>query len=172
MKQRSLIFLFVTILMLAFGAAEAQNMVLNGEVTDTDSTDPLIGATVMVKGTTRGTITDYNGQFTLEEMTIGDILVFSYTGYREKEITIRTSDFLVVDLGLDAQVFDEVVVIGYGKQRKKVATGSIAKITTDNIEGIVTSDVQSTLEGQVSGLIVNESSGQPGAGKSIFDSWS
>jgi TonB-linked SusC/RagA family outer membrane protein len=168
MKQRSLIILFVAILSLVYFAADAQNFVINGEVTDFDTGEALIGATILQKGTTTGTITDFDGKFSIENAQPGDTLVFSYTGYQEESLVIRDESFIQIALRLNSQMIEEVVVIGYGKQKKKVATGSIAKITTENIEGIVTSDVQSTLEGQVSGLIVNESSGQPGAGKSIL----
>lgn len=168
MKLHYLIIMVIGFLSLSFGQLHAQNLVINGEVTDADTGDPLIGATIIHKGTTEGTITDFDGKFSLENMQLGDTLLFSYTGYGDEELAILTADYVKISLRLNAQVIEDVVVIGYGKQKKKVATGSIAKITTENIEGIVTSDVQSTLEGQVSGLIVNESSGQPGASKSIL----
>ena len=168
MKQASLYLIFA-IALLFFGVElGAQSMVINGNVTDADTDEPLIGATVMLKGTARGTITDYDGNFELDEVRVMDTLVVSYTGYRNQEIPVVDDRKINVLLAMDAQVLEDVVVIGYGMQKKRVATGSIAKITTDNIEGFVTSDVQSALEGQVTGLMVNESSGQPGAGKSIL----
>ena len=168
MKQTSLTLHFILALVFCAGVLTGQNNVLKGKVTDADNGDPLIGATVMIKGTTRGTVTDFDGLFMLEDVQLADTLLMSYTGYRNREIPVVNYEPIEVSLAMDAMVLEDVVVIGYGIQRKKVATGSIAKITTDNIEGVVTSDVQSALEGQVTGLIVNESSGQPGSFKSIL----
>lgn len=168
MKKRFTIIFLIPLLSMFWVAASAQTFEVSGEVTDFDTGDPLIGATIIKMSTTTGTITDYDGKFSMEEMQSGDTLVVSYTGYADEELVVQDDRFLSIQLRINATVLEDVVVIGYGIQKKKVATGSIAKLTTDNIEGIVTSDVQSTLEGQVSGLIVNESSGQPGASKSIL----
>jgi len=168
MKHYSLRLLFLTTLILFTLGLSAQNLDVKGKITDFESGEPLIGATVMLKGTAQGTISDFDGNFSIDNLAINDSLVISYTGYSTIEVQIVDDRLLEVRLYLNAEVLEDVVVIGYGKQRKKVATGSIAKVSSENIEGIVTSKVQSTLEGQVTGLIVNESSGQPGAGKSIM----
>ena len=92
----------------------------------------------------------------------------SFIGYVAQTLTVESASPIRVSLDIDAQLVDEVVVVGYGRQKKKVSTGSISKVTAKDIEGIAVPDVTSTLEGLTSGLIVNESSGQPGSGKSIL----
>ena len=95
-------------------------------------------------------------------------VIFSFVGYEAQIKEITNTQPLAIVLVEDAELVGEVVVVGYGRQKKRVSTGSIAKVTAEDIEGIPVPDVISTLEGQTSGLLVNESSGQPGAGKSIL----
>jgi len=168
MKEKNLHFLLLLIMVFASFGASAQNLAVKGKILDADTSDPLIGATIMVKGTATGTVTDFDGTFTIDGLNVNDVLAISYTGYSGQEVIVVDESEIEVRLKLDAHVLEDIVVIGYGIQKKKVATGSIAKLTNENIEGIVTSDVQSTLEGQVTGLMVNESSGMPGASKSIL----
>lgn len=144
----------------------AQNINVSGKVVDSDNGEPLIGANIILKGTSTGTVTDLDGNFTLD-VEKSSTLVVSFTGYESTEVVVETA-ILNIELRSDTELLGELVVVGYGKQEKKVATGSIAKVTAEDIEGIKVPDLQSTLEGQVTGLIVNESSGQPGAAKSLL----
>lgn len=141
---------------------------IKGNITDNETGETLIGATILIEGTSKGTTTDLDGNFTLEDVSLPSTLQISYTGYENMTVTIETAEFLTLAMGTNSETLDEVLVVGYGQQKKRVATGAISKITAKDMEGIVVSDVASTLEGQVTGLIVNESSGQPGAGKAIL----
>ncbi len=146
----------------------AQDVTLDGKVTDAVSGEELIGATILVEGTANGAATGIDGSFTLSKVTLPAAIIVSYTGYQEQRVEVSTSDFINVTLKTDSETLDEVIVIGYGKQEKRVSTGAISKVSTEDLEGFQTADVQTALEGQVTGLVVNESSGQPGASKTLL----
>ena len=150
------------------GPLSAQSISLTGTVLDGESGDPLIGATILESGTTNATSAGADGSFTLKVNGLPAALKVSFIGYVAQTLTVETASPIRVSLDIDAKLVDEVVVVGYGRQKKKVSTGSISKVTAKDIEGIAVPDVTSTLEGLTSGLIVNESSGQPGSGKSIL----
>jgi TonB-linked SusC/RagA family outer membrane protein len=153
------------LIFLSIGIGAQQTV--RGTVTD-ENGEAVIGATILVKGTDSGTITDWDGTYEVNVPGEDAVLVFSYIGMETQEIAVGTQSVIDLVLGQDTQVLEEVVVIGYGIQKKKVSTGAISKLTAKNIEGIKVQDVQTALEGQVSGLIVSESSGQPGAEKSML----
>jgi len=146
----------------------SQERTITGTITDTEDGLELIGATVMVKGTTTGTITDYLGAYELSVPQGMDTLTISYTGYTPIEVAIDGRSVIDISLSQASQLLDEVVVIGYGIQKKRVSTGSISKLSSEKLEGYQVQSVQTALEGQVSGLIVNSTSGQPGASKSLL----
>ncbi len=156
------------LLILCVMSLHAQDRVVRGQVTGSDVNDVLIGASVLVKGTTNGTITDIDGNYELKVPEGADKLVFSFIGYASVEEEIGNRSQIDVELSLDQKLIDEVVVIGYGVQKKRVATGSISQLSSESLDGFQVQNVQSALEGQVSGLVVSESSGQPGASKSIL----
>jgi len=141
---------------------------ISGNIIDGITSETLIGATVLVKDTSNGTVTDLDGNFILENVKLPATLIFSYTGFERIEMPITSAEFINLSMATSAELMEEVVVVGYGQQKKRVATGAISKLTSEDLEGLVVSDVTSTLEGQVTGLIVNESSGQPGASKSLL----
>jgi len=145
-----------------------QSQTLNGNVRSAEDGLPLIGVTVLLKNTTIGTVSDFDGNYTLELPSQFDTLQFSYTGFKTENIYIGDQRNIDIQMFPDSEVLDEIVVIGYGVQKKRVATGSISKLGSENLEGYQVQNVQSALEGQVSGLIVSESSGQPGAAKAIL----
>lgn len=166
MSKHLHLFSTLVICLLASFGLHAQ---VTGTVTDLESGDPLIGVNIVQKSqTSLGTITDFDGKYSIDAQP-GDTLVFSYTGFAKLEIVVNSADEVIdVTMTIGSELLDEIVVVGYGIQKKRVSTGSISKISNENLEGFQVQDVQSALEGQVSGLIVNESSGQPGAGKSIL----
>ncbi len=147
--------------------AFAQSKTVTGTVTDESDGGALPGATIRIEGTTTGTATDFEGQFSLS-VNDGDVLIVSFVGYTEKRIEVAGRTVINIALSPSLSQLQEVVVIGYGVQEKRVATGSISKVTNEDIEGFNVASVSSALDGIVSGIIVNESSGQPGAGKSIL----
>lgn len=146
----------------------SQNQTVEGNIISAEDDLPMIGVSVLVKGTTVGTITDFDGNYKLEDRSPADTLVYSYTGHRDEEIVIGNQNRIDLIMQTDSEILDEVVVIGYGVQKKKVATGAISRLDNESLEGYQVQNVQSALEGQVSGLIVSESSGQPGSSKSIL----
>lgn len=170
MKKHNMNFLVLCLLWVLPGIAIAQ-MSVSGTVTDVTGM-PLIGVNVVVQGSEdgalQGTITDIDGNFSLEDVAADDTLLMTFIGYVPTSIPLNGRTVVEVVMQEDVASLDEVVVVGYGIQKKRVSTGAISKISTENLEGFQVQDVQSALEGQVSGLIVNESSGQPGAGKSIL----
>ena len=165
--MRKTIWLFTSMLIFLSMSMGAQQIV-RGTVTTMEDGQPVIGATILVKGTGIGTISDFDGTYEVSVPGEDAVIIYSYIGMKSQEISVGTQSVIDVILGQDAQILEEVVVIGYGIQKKKVATGAISKLTSKNIEGIKVQNVQTALEGQVSGLMVSESSGQPGSGKAIL----
>lgn len=157
--------LLVAFLMLLGNAALAQRAV-KGKVTDADSGEPLIGASVSVVGTTRGTSTDVDGNFVLDVPNGATQLRCAYTGYTEQTTTLGTSN--VVDFSLKpGSVLDEVVVIGYGVAKKSDLTGSVASVNEKNFnKGLVTAPDQ-LIQGKVAGVQVINNSGQPGGATTV-----
>jgi len=146
----------------------SQSKTIEGTIMSGEDNFPLIGASVLVKGGDVGTITDADGKYNINVSSTTDTLVFSYIGFKTQEILVGNETSIDLTMYPDSELLDEVVVIGYGVQKKRVATGSISKLSKDNLEGYQVQNVQSALEGQVSGLIVSESSGQPGSSKAVL----
>lgn len=170
MKNLIIVFiLFTPFLIFAQDTRGSNTITVSGTIKDASNKEPLIGANVVVENTTRGTVTDIDGNFTLGGLAEGDVLVISFTGFISQKVTVSATETeLEISLKPDTDLLEEIVVVGYGRQNKKVATGAISTISEDNLDGFATSDAQSTLEGQVTGLIVNESSGQPGSSTTIL----
>ncbi len=137
-------------------------MQVTGTVTGADDGLPLIGASVIVKGTVSGTVTDLDGKFSIEAEKDA-ILVFSYTGYSAQEIPVNGIAQIDVVMNNDAALLEEVVVVGYGKQKKSHLTGSVSKVTNEVLDQIPLSRVDDALVGQVAG--VNIQSTNPAAGE-------
>ena len=139
-------------------AAVQQTRQATGHVTD--SQGPLIGATVMEKGTNNGTVTDFDGNFTLN-VKQGATLVISYVGYESQEV--KAGDNVRVNLKEDGHVVNEVVVIGYGTQRREAVTGSVANIGGEKLNQIAASNAAEALQGRVAGVLMTQTSSKPGA---------
>ena len=151
------------LLLCSLNGIAQETITVSGSVVDDTNDEALIGVSILLGGTLQGTTSDINGKFSLADIPVGSTLQFSYVGYESKEVIFETSEFREIRLAQNLQVLEQVLVVGYGKQEKKVSTGAISRVSAENIEGIKVANVQSALEGQVTGLIVNESSGQPGA---------
>ena len=151
------------LLLLNSTLAFAQNQV-NGIVTDKTG-EPLIGVNVVEKGTTNGVITDFNGQFTLN-VAQGKTLVFSYVGYTTQEITVKGSSLKII-MEEDYKTLDEVVVVGYGTQKKANLSGSVAMVDSKELENRPIQNVSSGLQGLMPGVAITGTNGAPGqdAGK-------
>lgn len=140
---------------------------VSGVVTDAESSETLIGASVYVKGTTTGTITDIDGRYELDVKDPNVVLVFSYTGYTSMEEPVRSRTEINMILRQDIKVLEEIVVVGYGAQKKSDLTGAVSTVKDKDIERIPTASIDQALQGKVAGVFVTPTSGQPGAGAVI-----
>ena len=129
--------------------------------------EPVVGATVVVKGTTNGGITDLDGNFSIKNAKQGDLLQISFVGYKTQEI-VWNGKPLNITLQDDTQALDEVVVVGYGVQKKVNLTGAVASVKGDALERRPVVDATQSLQGMVPGLLVsNSNTGRPGASGSL-----
>ena len=136
------------------------NKKVTGTITDPKG-EPIIGANVVVKGSTNGTITDIDGHFSIE-VTPNAILQVSYIGYVAQDVPVGNKDNLVISIHEDTQKLDEVVVVGYGSQKKVNLTGAVEQVTSDVFEGRPTANATQMLEGVVPNLNISLSDGKPG----------
>ena len=152
-------------LLTSVGFISADTLTVTGTVTSASDGEPLIGVTVQVKGTAAGTSTDIDGNYSIKAET-GKTLVFSYVGMTQREITV-TGPRIDVALTENSEVLDEVVVIGYGVQKKKLVTGATAQIKGDDIAKMNTTSPLQAMQGQLPGVNIASSSGQPGEGMKV-----
>lgn len=154
----------LALLLTGFGLISART--IKGTVSDSDGELP--GANVVIKGTTQGMTTDLDGKYEIE-VSDGQTLVFSFVGYATQEIKVsaKTSSVLNIKMKTDDKVLDEVVVVGYGVQKKSDLTGSVSGVREDKLKETVAASVDQALQGRVSGVQVTNSSGQPGAATSV-----
>ena len=156
---------FITLLTLILSVSLYAQKTLNGTVVD-EADMPLIGATVAVEGTSGGTITDIDGNFTIK-VKKGAVIKFSYVGYKDRKLTYQGQNNVTVKLEPDAKVIDEVVVVGYSSMKKTDLTGSIASVAAEDLKGFKSSSIAGALGGQVAGVQVVQADGAPGSGFSI-----
>ena len=156
--------LLLLILLLSMISAYGQRTI-TGSVMDAETNEPLPGASVLLKGTTTGTITDADGSFTIRAES-DDVLVISFVGYKTREITVSNQDNIQVDMELDRMGMEDVVVVGYGTQRAKDLTSAIVTVDNDELSKTPTSQVMQALQGKVAGVQV-VSSGAPGRGPTV-----
>ena len=149
-------------------ASQNQKIMVSGTVLDKTTNEPLIGVSVVVKGVANaGTITDMDGKFTLKLPYAEAPLVFSYLGYQPQEIIPGAKKELTVLLQEDTKALQEVVVVGYTKQRKETMVGSVATITTKDLTQSPTANINNALAGRLPGLVVNQyAGGEPGVDQS------
>lgn len=146
--------------------AQAQDRKISGTVTDATNGEPLVGANILVKGTLTGTVTDFDGKYTLTVPSGNSVLVFSYIGYDTQEITLGASNSIDVQLAA-GKVLEEVVVIGYGVAKKEDLTGSVTQVSAKSFnEGPVNTPEQ-LITGRVAGVQVTSAGGAPGTGNTI-----
>ncbi|KAA6341349.1 TonB-dependent receptor SusC [termite gut metagenome] len=138
-----------------------QDRTIKGIITDS-SGEPIIGANILVRGTINGTVTDINGNYTLSGVPVNAILVVSYIGFQTKEVTVGSQSTLNISLTEDSQALEEIVVVGYGTQRKSDVTGSISVATADDILKTSSFNALAGLKGKASGVNIFTNSGQPG----------
>lgn len=144
----------------------AQNITITGTVYDPAEGEPIIAASVIIKGSSVGVATDFDGKYSIKAPANGT-LVFSYVGYDTQEVKINGRETIDVNMTANSQVLDEVVVVGYGVQRKSDITGSISSISGKDINNTPTSSVLQSLQGKASGVNVIQNSGAPGGETTI-----
>lgn len=144
-----------------------QGKTIKGQILD-ETGESMIGVSVLVKGTTIGTVTDFDGNYTLEVPSGKNILEISYIGYKTKEITIGNNSLINIKMEPDTQALDEVVVIGYGTVKKRDLTGAVASMKNEDVTVAPTSNVMEALQGKIAGMDIVKSSGQVGEDVSIL----
>ena len=140
---------------------------ISGTVSDGNTNEPLVGVNIQAKGTSIGAVTDINGKYTLaisEEVTV---IVFSYIGYLNKEENIGGRTEISVLLDENISLFEEVVVIGYGQQQKKDLTTAVSILSANEIKNVPVNSIDQILTGKLAGVLVQQTSGSPGAGLSV-----
>jgi TonB-linked SusC/RagA family outer membrane protein len=145
----------------------AQTVTVKGTVTEASTGLPLPGVNVIIKNTTQGASTDFDGNFTINDVSLNSVLVVSYLGFQTQEITIVNDQPLQIALVEDAEALNEVVVIGYGTQTKKEITGAVSVVSSETIEELKPTRVEQALQGQVAGVNITSTSGSPGSALTI-----
>lgn len=138
---------------------------ISGTIVDKNN-EPLTGASIVIKGTTSGTISDLTGSFSMQASP-NDILVVSFLGFQSEEIEIGNRTIISVKLMEDNVLIDEIIVVGYGTQRKKDITGSITSVRSENLDMTNAVSIDNLLQGKAAGVNITQNSGQPGGGVSI-----
>ena len=158
MKVRKSITVYISVLLLmCVSVVFAQTGTVTGSVRDI-SGEPLIGVNISVKGTSVGGITDINGNYTIQQVQSQSVLVFSYIGFVNQEITVEGRSVINVQLREDTQSLDEIIVIGYGTQRKRDVAGAVSTVSNRDLQIQSTTNVQSILQGRLAGVTVQNSS--------------
>jgi TonB-linked SusC/RagA family outer membrane protein len=160
--MRKILLLFVSFFLM-FSVSQAQERIITGKITSSEDGLALPGVNVLLKGTTSGTVTDVNGNFSLMINDPGATLNFSFIGFLAQEIQVGTQSIINVILSPDATQLDEIVVIGYGEQSRKNVTNSIAKLDNQVLSSAPRANIASALQGTLPGLRVINTSGTPGA---------
>ncbi len=164
--RKNLKFFLFLVALLTVVSVSAQQKTVTGNVTDAESGETLPGVTIAVMGTTRGTITNFDGQFSID-VEEGETLFFSFVGYTSQEILVGSSNVINVQLAQSLFKLDEVVVIGYGQVKKEDATGSVEAISSDDFNpGAITSP-QELVTGKIAGVNITSGGGSPGEGATI-----
>ena len=157
-----IIFLFLS----NFGFAQSYD--IEGVVKEMGSGLPIAGANVQIKNSKKGSTTDFDGKFTLKEIPSGAVVVFSYIGFENFQYKVISNDSKIsISLKEESNTLQEVVVVGYGTQKKSVNTGAISSVKAKDLEKIPNGRVEQALQGRVSGVIVSAQSGQPGAASTV-----
>ncbi len=154
------------ILCLAF-TAKAQNTSVTGTVTSSEDASGLPGVNVIVQGTSTGTVTDVEGNYSLDVPGAESVLVFSSVGFMQEEIAVRNRTVIDLIMQPDVTALDEIVVVGYGTMKKSDLTGSLASVSSDEFDVQPITRMDQALQGRAAGVAVTQTSGAPGAGMKI-----
>src|SRR5258706_15265358 len=159
-RLRAFIINFLAVLPLSLWG----QVTVTGTVIDSVTQAPIIGVTIQEASTDRGTITDLDGNFVMTLSGTDPTLIFRYTGYKTVEIRLEGRDHVEVKLAEESTVFDQVVIVGYGTQKKSDLTGAVSTVKGKDLSRVATANIEQALQGKVSGVYVAPASGTPGAG--------
>jgi TonB-linked SusC/RagA family outer membrane protein len=156
------------LILISFLGVFAQQRTISGKVTSADGDMPLIGVSVVLKGTLQGAITDSDGNFSIDiPGNPGEVLLFTYIGYQTYEVTIGSESIINAVLKLAAEELDEIVVVGYGRTKKSLVSGSITKVSSDDLAQGSNLRIEQALQGKTAGVVIQSNDGQPGAGMTV-----
>lgn len=160
-------YLYCVLLLLASAGLAGQTFQLEGTILDAKDKTPIIGANILVDNTaSRGTVTDLDGKFTLE-VSVNETIILSYTGYREKKITITDTNPIDILLETEDKILDEFVVVGYGTQKRSEINGAVSVVLAEDISKTANLRLEQALQGRTSGVQITQSSGSPGNALSV-----
>ncbi len=160
--------LFLCLFMHTIATSFAQGLTVNGTVVEQASGEGMPGVAILVKGTSSGTVTDADGRFNLQVPGEDAVLVFSFIGYMSQEVPVRGKSTINVTLVEDVESLEELVVVGYGTQKKATLTGSVSEVQGKEITQSPQPNVSNSLAGRISGVIANNRGGEPGYDGSNF----
>lgn len=166
--MKEVLILFCILFSCALVTAQQDVITVTGTVIDTEMESPIPGANVVIEGTNRGTMTDFDGHFSID-VEVGASLAFSYIGYQTRSVVVTDATPLNVSLPLSAENLDEVVLVGYGVQKKENLTGAVSTISAEKIENRPVNNMMQAIQGAAPGLqlTVGNSGGEPGASMNI-----
>jgi len=156
-------FIVITFFALEVSATGQSQIKVTGIVTDASTGDPLPGVNIVIKNSVIGVLSDINGKYSIEITDPATVLVFSFVGYQQQEIQVAGRTTIDVKLGVSLTTIEEVVVVGYGTQRKINLTGAVSTINTEQLSSIPVSQTSMALQGKLAGVTVTQNFGAPGS---------
>jgi TonB-dependent starch-binding outer membrane protein SusC len=163
LQRISIVGLFIS----SFSTVYAQEKTISGTIVDLSDNFGLPGVTVQIKGTQKGTVTDIAGSYTLSDVSSTDILIFSYVGYKTIEVLVGNQTKIDVSMEGDVETLSEIVITGYGVQKKSDVTGAVATVEMDELVRVPISSVSQAMQGLAAGVNVTQNTGAPGEGVSV-----
>jgi TonB-linked SusC/RagA family outer membrane protein len=159
-------FFSILLLMMLGTLTVFSQQLITGTVVDEPTKEPIPGVNILIKGSINGTITDIDGNFSIT-VNPEDVLIFSFVGYTPKSVKVDNNTNLKVSLAPDMQNLDELIVVGYGKQKKSDLTGSVSSVNAEEVQDVPAPGIDRALQGRVAGVQINANGGAPGSGTNI-----
>lgn len=166
-KIQKIPFLFMLVLVFFTCISASAQIQVKGTVVSANDSEPMIGVAILEAGTSNGRITDLNGNYSIQVSNSNATLTVSFIGYKTQTVKVNGRSVINFRLEEDTQVLDEVVVVGYGVQRKSDLTGAVASVNSKDLKGLATTDAAAALQGKAAGIQILNSSGAPGNGAEI-----
>lgn len=156
-----------SLFIISFSNTYGQGITMSGVVSDAEDRTTLPGVTIQIKGTQNGTVTDMGGGYTLSNVTTTDVLIFSYVGYVREEILVGSQTKIDVAMKGDVETLEEIVITGYGIQKKSDVSGAVASVNMDDLVRIPSPGVTQAMQGLAAGVNVTQNTGAPGEGVAV-----